>query len=235
MRATLRTGPGSRAPRAPHGFTLVEVMIAVGITAAVGALVAGAFQRTYAAKELTEQQDERFSSARVALTRMARELSEAFLSNDYDRKRYREPLTLFVGKDRGNEDDLLFTTMSHVRLRRDAKESDQAVLEYTLESDPDHAGERALFRREKAHLDDQPDRGGARAVVCEHVTTFDVQYWDWKRQEWARDWASNSPDRNGTLPTRVKVRLGVKMPDGKEQIYETQARVALLRPLAFGP
>jgi general secretion pathway protein J len=168
----------------------------------------------------------------VALTRLARELSQAFLSSDYDRKRYREPLTVFLGKDRGNEDDLLFTSMSHVRLRRDAKESDQSVLEYTLEPDPDHAGERALFRREKAHLDENPDRGGAKAVVCEHVTTFDVQYWDWKRQEWAREWVTNSAEHANVLPTRVKVRLGLKMPDGKERAFETQARVAIIHPLS---
>jgi general secretion pathway protein J len=216
-----------------RGFTLVEVMIAIGITAVVGALVAGAFQRTYAAKELTEGQDERFSSARVALTRMSRELAQAFLSNDFDHKRYREALTLFVGKDRGTEDTLLFTTMSHTRFRRDAKESDQSVVEYGLDADTDRPGERALFRREKVHLDENPDRGGTRAKVCEHVVTFDVEYWDWKRQEWAREWVSNGPDRSGTLPTRVKIRLGLKMPDGKERIFETQTRIALLRPLAF--
>ncbi len=216
-----------------RGFTLVEVMIAIGITAVVGALVAGAFQRTYAAKELTEAQDERFSSARVALTRMSRELTQAFLSNDFDRKRYREALTLFVGKDRGAEDTLLFTTMSHTRFRRDAKESDQSVVEYGLDADTDRPGERALFRREKVHLDENPDRDGTRAKVCEHVVTFDVEYWDWKRQEWAREWVSNGPDRSGTLPTRVKIRLGLKMPDGKERIFETQTRIALLRPLAF--
>ncbi len=219
--------------RRARGVTLVEVMIAVAITAVMGTRVMGAFQRTYAAKELTEQQDERFSSARVALTRMARELSEAFLSNDYDRKRYRESPTVFIGKDRGNEDDILFTSMSHVRLRRDAKESDQAVLEYSLEADPDHQGERALFRREKAHLDDQPDRGGSRAVVCEHVTTFDVQYWDWKRQEWAREWVTGSAERGNVLPTRVRLRLGVKDPDGKVRVFETQARVAMIHPLGF--
>ena len=70
-------------------------------------------------------------------------------------------------------------------------------------------------------------------MVCQHVITFDVEYWDWKRQEWAREWVSNGVDRSGTLPTRVKVRLGLKMPDGKERIFETQTRIALLRPLAF--
>jgi general secretion pathway protein J len=216
-----------------RGFTLVEVMIAVAITAVIGVLMMGAFQRTYAAKELTDAQEERFGPARVALTRLARELSEAFLTDHYDRKRYRESPALFRGKDLGAQDDLLFATMSHERLARDAKESDQATVEYTVEQDPERPGETALFRREKARFDEDPDRGGQKALVCAHVSTFDVQYWDWKRQEWAREWASNGLDHPNVLPTRVKVRLGVKGTDGKEQLFETQARVAIIRPLSF--
>jgi general secretion pathway protein J len=193
----------------------------------------GAFQRTYAAKELSDSQDERFSSGRVALTRLARELSEAFLSDHYDRKRFREPLTLFRGKDGGQRDALLFATMSHARLVRDAKESDQSVVEYTVEQDPDVPGETALFRREKPRIDDDPDHGGNKAVVCQHVASFDVEYWDWKRQEWAREWVTNSAERQSILPTRVRVRLGLKMPDGKDRVFETQTRVAMVRPLNF--
>jgi general secretion pathway protein J len=222
-----------RAPRASRGFTLVEVMIAVGITAVMGVMVMGAFQRTYAAKDLTEGQDERFTSARVALTRMAREVSEAYLSEQYDQKRYRDPPTLFRGKDSGERDDLLFTTMSHDRLVRDAKESDEAVIEYAVDSNPDVRGELALFRREKPRVDDDPEHGGSKAIVCEHVTRFDVQYWDWKKQDWAREWVTNSAERGNILPTRVRLRLGVKMQDGKEQVFETQARVAIIRPLRF--
>ncbi len=233
--ASLREGrsprPGVR--RGQRGVTLIEIMIAVAITAVMGVMAMGAFQRTYAAKELTEAQDERFSSAHVALSRLSRELSQAFLSDHYDRKRFREPSTIFRGKDGGARDDLLFATMSHARLVRDAKESDQAVVEYTVEPDPEQSGENALFRREKARIDDEAERGGAKEVVCEHVISFDVQYWDWKRQEWTREWVTNSAERGSILPTRVKVRLGLKMPDGKERAFETQARIAIIRPLSF--
>jgi len=216
-----------------RGFTLVEVMVAVGITAVLGAMAAGAFQRTYASKELVEAQDERFSTARIALTRMVRELSQAFLSDHYDRKQFRDPPTVFRGKDGGEEDDLLFTTMGHARLARDAKESDQSVVEYAVEHDPDRPGERALFRREKAHLDGEPERGGPKALVCEHVAGFDVQYWDWKRQEWAREWVAGSTERGAMLPTRVRIRLTLAMPDGQKQTFETQARIAIVKPLSF--
>jgi len=233
------TSPRPGTPRRPafrqgqRGVTLIEIMIAVAITAVMGVMAMGAFQRTYAAKELTEAQDERFSSAHVALSRLSRELSQAFLSDHYDRKRFREPPTIFRGKDGGERDDLLFATMSHARLVRDAKESDQAVVEYMVEPDPDRSGENALFRREKARIDEDAERGGAKEVVCEHVISFDVQYWDWRRQEWTREWVTNSVERGSILPTRVKVRLGLKMPDGKERAFETQARIAIIRPLSF--
>jgi general secretion pathway protein J len=230
LRLRRRSAPAA----APRGFTLIEVMIAIGITAVIGVMVAGSFQRTYAAKEITEQQDERFSSARVTLTRLARELSQAFLSDQYDHKRFREPPTLFRGKDQGQQDDLLFATMSHARLSRDVKESDQALVEYTVEPDPERPGESALFRREKARFDETPERGGTKSIVCEHVSTFDVEYWDWKRQEWAREWVTTGVEHPNILPTRVRVRLGLKMPDGKERLFETQARVAIIRLLSFG-
>ncbi len=216
-----------------RGLTLVEIMIAMGITAVIGVLLLGAFQRTSAAKELTSGQEERFGSARVALTRMSGELAEAFLSEHYDHKRFREPPTVFRGKDLGAKDELLFTTMAHVRLVRDAKESDQAVVAYTVEPDPERRGETALFRREKVILDGDPDRDGVKALVCEHVASFDVSYWDWKRQEWAREWISTGLEHPNVLPPRVRVRLGLAMPDGKTQVFETQVRVAIPRPLSF--
>ena len=63
-----------------RGFTLIEVTIAVAITAVIGLTVAGSFRRASDARELAEQQDERFTGARMALTRMSREVTEAFLS-----------------------------------------------------------------------------------------------------------------------------------------------------------
>ncbi len=221
------------APATAAGFTLVEVMIAIGITAVIGAMALGAFQRAYAARDLVEAQDERYSGARLALGRLAREVSMAYLSEHYDHKRYRERPTIFRGKDGGDRDELLFTMMAHERLVRDERESDQALVEYSLESDPEFPGEQALLRREKARIDDDPTRGGTTAVLCQHVTAFDVEYWDWKKQEWVREWSSASVERQGTLPTRARFRLRVKMPDGKEERFEAQARIAIIRPLDF--
>jgi general secretion pathway protein J len=208
-------------------MTLVEVLIAVGITAAMGAMTLGAFRQVDRANEIVREQSERTAAARVALSRLARELSMAFLSESYDRNEYRERLTVFVGK----EDEILFTTMAHERLYRDAKESDQAVVEYTLEADPDHSGEEALFRREKVRLDAEPDRGGTKDLVADRITGFRLQYWDQAKKEWVREWSTRSTERVGELPVRVRIEIEAGAPDGPKQKLVTEARVALTRPL----
>jgi general secretion pathway protein J len=212
-----------------RGFTLVEVLIAVGITASMAVMTIGSLRSLDNASEAARLQDERFAGARVALTRLTRELSMAFLSSNYDTKRFREPLTLFVGR----EDELLFTTMAHVRLYRDAKESDQSVVAYTLESDPDHAGERALFRREKPRLDDEPDRGGRTDLVADHVTSLRFEYWDSKRKDWVREWTTKTPEHAEELPARVRIALEMTLADGRTEKFVTQARIELRKPLGF--
>jgi len=215
--------------RLARGMTLVEVLIAVGITAGMGLMTLGAFRQVDRANELVREQGDRTAAARVALSRLSRELSMAFVSEHYDRKQFRERPTLFVGR----EDELLFTTMAHERLYRDAKESDQAVVAYALESDPDHSGEEALFRREKVRLDDEPDRGGRTDLVADRITAFRLQYWDATKKEWVREWSTRATDRMNELPVRVRIELETALPGGRTQKFVTEARVELTRPLDF--
>lgn len=212
-----------------QGFTLVEVLIAMGITASMALMTIGSLRSLDRAGEVTRQQEERYAAARVALTRLTREVSMAFLSDNYDTKRFRDPLTLFVGRD----DELTFTTMAHVRLYRDAKESDQAIVHYRLDSDPDHAGERALFRREKPRLDDEPDRGGQTDLVADHVTSLRFQYWDPKRRDWVREWTTRGTEHSKELPPRVRVELEMKLADGRTERFVTEARIEMRRALAY--
>ena len=62
---------------------------------------------------------------------------------------------------------------------------------------------------------------------------FDAEYWDWQKQEWTRDWSTGPGDKT-LLPPRVKLKLTLRMPDGKTtRSFETQARIAIIRPLDF--
>jgi general secretion pathway protein J len=212
----------------PRGLSLVELMIAVSITAFIGAVIAGSYQQVDRAATLVRDQSSRAAAVRLSLARMTRELSMAYLSEHYDRARFRDRPTLF----KGDGDTVLFTTMAHVRRYQDTAESDQAVVEYRLDRDP-ATGEDALFRREKVVIDDESDRGGRDDLVADHVTKLTLRYWDRQRKEWVREWSTRSSERMNELPPRVKIELEVKQADGKTATFATQARVALTAPLDF--
>jgi general secretion pathway protein J len=212
----------------PGGFTLMEVMVAVAITALMGTVVAMAFQTGFRAKETVEADAEHYRMVRSALNRMAREIGAAYVSDRYDARRFRDQNdrpTNFIGE----RDRLLFTSFAHQRLYRDAKESDQVVLEYSLQTStaPQARGRQDLVRRADPNVGDRMDRGGTEDVLFEGVRSVQFAYWDSERKEWLDEWDTRRPERKSVLPTRVRVTLVALDETGREAAYTTQARVML--------
>lgn len=217
-----------------RGFTLMEVMIAGVILAVMGAMTFGSFSRAWQQKEAVAAADERYAQARLALDRMAHELGHAFISDHYDRKRYRdERPTRFKGEDNGPRDEILFTSLAHERLEADAKQSDQAVIRYWIERDPENPVYDSLWRRVNPIIDEDAERRGRKAVLCENVRGLDIEYWDAVKEEWVDEWDAQRPERQGVLPERVKLSLTFVDADAKEVTITTQTRIMLQRALRF--
>jgi general secretion pathway protein J len=217
------------------GFTLLEVLIAVAVLGLIGGLTWKTFDGAFSIKTRVEQAEERDQMVRSALNRFAREVSMSYVSEHYDRKRFRERPTLFRLKDGRRSADLIFTSFAHERLHIDAKESDQALFEYSIGPDPRDGSRLDLFRRVKPLLDEEPERGGDQQVLAEGVLGFSVEAWDPKDREWRAEWNSNGADRTGGLlvPPRVRVTLALRDEDGKEKTYTTQAKIFLTQALDF--
>jgi general secretion pathway protein J len=215
-----------------HGFTLLEAMVAISILAGMGGLIWGSFGPSFELKETIEGQAEQQQEIRGAMNRMAREISMAFLSNDYDKVRYREQLTLFKGEhSAGDRDRLLFTSLAHQRHFDNALESDQSLIEYKVQENPDHPGRTDLMRRERTVFDDQPDRGGTFEVLCEDIQGLRLSYWDDPKKEWADEWNSHDVSRTNTLPLRVRIVLLVG-PSGKTPArFTTETPIFLTQTL----
>jgi general secretion pathway protein J len=215
--------------RAIRGFTLMEVMVAVAITALMGTIVAMAFQTGFRAKEVVEGEAEHYRMVRVSLNRMSREIGSAFVSDRYDPKRYRDQNdrpTNFIGE----KDRLLFTTFAHQRLYTDSKESDQAVVEYFVESSTEKGarGRMDLKRRVNPNIGgDKMERGGTTDVLFEGVKKLEFEYWDSERKQWDDEWDTRRPERKSFLPTRVRITVVALDENGKEARYTTQARIML--------
>lgn len=214
--------------RRARGFTLMEVMIAVAITALIGGMVTVSFNTGFKAKEEIEHDAEYYRMLRAAMERMTREIGAAYVSDRYDTKRYRDAQdrpTNFVGE----RDRLLFTSFAHQRLYTDAKESDQAVIEYYVRSseEPGARDRKDLIRREDPLVEDHMERGGTEDALFEGIKELRFEYWDSEKKEWDEEWDTRRTEQQRILPTRVRITVVAKDENGKESRYVTQARVML--------
>jgi general secretion pathway protein J len=214
--------------RARRGFTLIEIITAVGITAFIGVVIGVTFSTTIANKDVIEGQAERYRMLRTAMNRMTREIGAAYVSDRYDPKRYRDAFdrpTNFVG----TRDKLLFTSLSHQRLYADAKESDQSVIEYQVKRSPEPKvrDRDDLIRREKVILEERMERGGTEDILFEGIKKIEFQYWNSERKQWEDEWDTRRSERRTILPTRVKITLIAVDENGKDVKYVSQARIML--------
>ena len=224
------------------GFTLMEVMIAVAIVSIMGGLIYASFGPMLRAKEVIEAESEHYRGIQVALTRMSREISMAFMSNDFDHTRWRDKgdMPTFFSGDR---EQLSFTSFAHQRRYKDAKESDQAVFEYRVGRNPEaelgEATHDVLIHRENPLLENETDsckRGGGRAEDCgvEMVLSDDVkkikfEYYDDNRHEWVEEWDTRrEKDR---LPERVRITITSTDETGKDVNYSTETRLFMRLPI----
>ncbi len=222
-----------------EGFTLIEIMIAVVILAIISLLL---WQSTYVlmhAKERYELEDERFHEVILALSRMADDLSMAFLYQSKDHTGSSgtgeaQRVIRFYGKENGDQDELHFASFSNLRFIRGSRENEQAEISYMLKK---REGEEEsgwdLIKRTQSPPDREPEAGGNEYVVLENVKEFKLQYYDEGRKEWRREWDSASVDFNKRIPKAVEIAIVIEDPLVPEET-KTFTTTALLE-MSPGP
>jgi len=224
---------GGRASAA--GFTLMEVLVAVSILALVTSLTWASMSNSFHIKDTVERSMDRYTGARLAVERMARELASAWIVPPPSAIEVRTFVTEFrLTADAGGS-RLDFVSFSHTRLVKDVNESDQNELSYWVGEDPENHGTSALWRREAPRIDDRPESGGKAAVVVPDVVRFNAEALDPLASEdgdWVEDWdttqAAGYPDR---LPRAVKLALVFHDEAGREVTYATIARLFMETPV----
>lgn len=217
---------------ARRGLTLIEVALAVGILAIMAALTWGSIARTFDAYETVTDIDRRYHNVRVAMNRMARELSMAFITNERRHKgRERMWKTIFRSEPGSPFHEIHFTAFAHTILREDAKESDQSEISYFGESDPDQPDTLNLMRREDPRIDRDPDEGGRSYVLAEGVKEFKLRFWEERKEDWVETWDTENSEFARRIPQIVEITLVIADEDGKDLKFVTKTRINLFREL----
>jgi prepilin-type N-terminal cleavage/methylation domain-containing protein len=119
--------------RARTGFTLMEVMLALGVFGIVTTMLYGTFARTLRSKTIAEQRAEVTRLGRAALGRMADEIGSAYYPPGLvDTAIFR---TLRGGTEEAPLDSLVFTALSARPAGIDGRGTDQRMLVYFFPRD----------------------------------------------------------------------------------------------------
>jgi general secretion pathway protein J len=225
----------SRTRRFARGMTMIEVIVAVGVLAMVAVLMHGVIDSLSRGKKGEAMRVDRVHQARMAMERIVRDLSSAYLSMHVPANTALiTQKTAFVSKSSSHRID--FTAFAHVRTDRDAHESDQAEVGYFLAKNPDVPDTRDLVRREQTPIDFDPLKGGIVNVVAEDVDTFELRFLDPMTGMWVDSWdttqVSGQPNR---LPLEVEVKLVLNgIGGGAPYSYVTKLFLPIQQPLSFG-
>lgn len=209
-----------------QGFSLVEILVAVMILAIITSTIWLSFSASLDTQFETRQMDERIHEVRSALDRIAMEISMAYLSTQQSRDKRTQ--TLFLGKNLGDSDRIDFNSFSHLRMLKNAKESDQCELSYYTESDGENF---ILYRREDPLIDDDSESGGNRFILLENVTAFNLRYYDPTRKSWVDDWDTERRAYRHRLPGQVEIKITYKNTRDEEETLQTRTLIYLMEAL----
>lgn len=210
------------------GFTLVEVLVSLGLLAIIGTVAFMSIASATNAQVVLEVEDATNQAARVAMSTVRQDLMMAYLtSNTSAVNTYR---TLFVGQN-GDPDRLWFASLSHHRKVRDSREADQTEITYWLEDDP--GGTSVLLRREAPRIDQEPEKDGVIYPLAYRVRSFNLRYLNSDTAEWVEEWDTTGADHPNTLPRAVQVMLVLLQPDADDPEKLTERTYATTIPLLF--
>ncbi len=227
-----------------RGLTLIEIMIALAITAIVMSVVYGSLRTAGASLQTLSVRNQLYRTTHALLEEMSHELASAYLSSNMPPLNGRAKTYFFV-EDKESydmpQDSLFFTTLGHA-LSVDARgESDQSEVCYWARYSPKRE-ELILLKREDVTLDDltcrdesleewderygepptpvaqgiHPEKGTGYRLVGFQVEVFGDQ------EDPLLAWDS---EERRLLPRRVKVTLTYA--DGNENEYPFSREVLL--------
>ncbi len=217
------------------GFTLIEVLVAIGILAFMMSIIFVYQSQTIESVDRTQSFDSIYHMGRVAMRKIGDDIHHAFLISPHwmgkENAKYMPSSveTFFIGKDEGEHDSISLTSMSHKRLFRKNRESDQCKIHYEVISSEKLDGLYTLIQKKQPWLDARTEVEGRSLILIDGIKGFNLEYYDVRRRDWIDEWNSASADMNGKLPFAVRIALEFPNPDDDDDNIKMVSAI----PLAF--
>ena len=222
-------------------------MVSVGILGMIMTLVWSTTAQSLRAKDRIEARDEVFHAAQVGLRKISDDVAEAFLvkaapapaaaaggmSAAPQAAATESFKTFFIGEDKADQDSVRFSSLSHLRLVKDSKQSDQCKISYEAVPNPENPRGFDVIRREDLWLDATTEVKSKGYPLLENLVQFNIEYYDERKNEWGKEWDTEKLDWAGKLPLAVRVTIAFTDPD--DDTKTIPLGTTFLLPMAPGP
>ncbi len=194
-----RPSGGSAAGSGSRGaaFTLVEILIAMGIFSMVLASIYSTWTAILRASKVGKDAAAAVQRARVAARTLEESLgsAESFALN--------QDLYGFVAQN-GDDAYLSFVARLAKSFPRSGKFGDLDVrrVTFSIESAPDNTSQRFVLRQSPLLMDLDTDEREHPVVLAKNVKEFKTEFWDSRQQDWIDEWKQTNQ-----LPALVRVTL----------------------------
>ncbi len=219
-----------------EGFTLLEVLIAIGIMATILVILFGTYSAAVERAARTRELSQMYHEARVLLQLMANDLRSSYVKESVEQaqqafQQVKARPTTFLGEDHTESDKpadtLSFSTVLPVQ-RPDVPDTEMCRVAYSLEAVNDLPQSRALFRRVNCSLDPTATDQDHLFLLTDLARGLDFKYYDDQRTEYP-DWNSREPRGGKRLPARVKITLLLADQHGQLRPFEMVTDLVLSR------
>jgi len=175
-------------PGKQHGFTLLEILMAIFIFAIVITLAYSSFNASFRIINNTSSQSATYSMAKVAMERIHEDLESFYPAEEMIFKGHTDT----IGGHRA--DSLEFTSSANVRLHPKQKLTGYVIISYQVKEDPE-TKTLHLFRSEKPAFteSDENDDKSKQLLLCTNLLEvafdyrnsdgMDVTEWEGKRDK----------------------------------------------------
>jgi general secretion pathway protein J len=219
-----------------HGFTLLEILIAIFIFGVVLSTIYSSFLGTSRVVNETENQAETYRMARITLDRMHDDLESVYVpQNPEPAESDENNVTVgeFVGDDTEIDgraaDSLRFLSRAHIVFSEEDQPSGTAVIEYYVKESEEEEGEEShfvLFRSDTPELEEAPSKGTGGLVLCDKLVSIDFTYYDAVGDEYD-SWDTTAEAFEGKIPSMVSITLELENERDAEAPYKFFTTVSI--------
>jgi general secretion pathway protein J len=216
-----------------RGFTLLEILVAISIFAALTAMLYPAYVGTFRNIDITESYGSVYRMARVSMDRISDDLSCACIpQKDEDSDTDLAFSRVFLGEnsETGDKDTdtLEFISEKHLPFYGDGS-AGRGRIKYYVKQFDDEKG-LTLFRSDNPELGNKPDDEETQGIMlCKDVDSINLSYLDGDGNEYDY-WDSSSEPFKGKLPSMIKVDLVFLNKDDPDSPIKFSTSIAI--PLA---